>query len=245
MLKINNLHVSVSDKEILHGVNLVIPKGKLVAIMGPNGSGKSTLANTIAGHPKYKITEGSILLDDDDITTISADKRARKGLFLSMQYTPEIPGVSIANFLRLAKNAMTGKTIHPMAFHAELTEKMKKLHIDPSFMSRHLNVGFSGGEKKRFEILQMAVLNPAYAILDETDSGLDVDALRIVAEGIASFRSSEKGVLLITHYNRILEYVVPDEVHVMMGGKIVKSGGKELAREIEEKGYHSFEILNF
>jgi len=236
-MNINNLHVSVGDHDILKGVTLSLKKGKVVAIMGPNGSGKSTLANTLAGHPRYTVTQGSIMLDEQDITHEKPDVRAKRGLFLSMQHTPEISGVSIANFLRLAVNAMTGEEKNPLKFHKELVGKMEALRMDPAFLSRYVNVGFSGGEKKRFEMLQLAVLNPSYAILDETDSGLDVDAFKIVAEGISHFRQANTGILLITHYNRMLEYVVPDEVHVMVQGAIVRSGGKELAKEIEEKGY--------
>ncbi len=236
-LNIKNLHVSADDKEILKGVDLEIPKGKVVVIMGPNGSGKSTLANTLAGHPKYEITEGSIQLDGGDITEDAANERAKKGMFLSMQYPPEIEGVTIANFLRLAVNAQREEKMNPLRIHAMLLEKMKELGVDESFLKRYLNVGLSGGEKKRLEILQLAVLDPAYAILDETDSGLDVDALKIVSEGINTFRSEEKGILLITHYNRILEYVTPDAIHIMLDGKIVKSGGAELAVEIEKDGY--------
>lgn len=236
-LKIKNLHVSADNKEILKGVDLEVPKGKVVVIMGPNGSGKSTLANTLAGHPKYEITSGSIELDDEDITEDPANERAKKGLFLSMQYPPEIEGVTIANFLRLAVNAQREEKMNPLKIHAMLIEKMKELGVDESFLKRYLNVGLSGGEKKRLEILQLAVLNPTYAILDETDSGLDVDALKIVSEGINRFKSDDTGVLLITHYNRILEYITPDEVHIMLDGKIVKSGGAELALEIEKEGY--------
>ncbi len=236
-LQITNLHVSVEKKSILHGINLALEKGKVIAVMGPNGSGKSTLANTIAGHPKYVVANGNMRIDGEDITNMKPEERAKRGVFLSMQNTPEIAGVSVANFLRLAAGAIRGEQLNLMKFHKELVEKLKALKIDERFLSRHLNVGFSGGEKKKFEMLQMAVLNPTYAILDETDSGLDVDALRIVAEGINQFKSPEKGILLITHYNRILEYIVPDEVHVMVAGKIIKSGGKELAVEIEKSGY--------
>ncbi len=239
-LNIQNLHVSADDKEILKGVNLEVPKGKVVVIMGPNGSGKSTLANTLAGHPKYEITKGNIELDGDNVTEDAANDRAKKGLFLSMQYPPEIEGVTIANFLRLAVNAQREEKMNPLKIHAMLLEKMKELGVDESFLKRYLNVGLSGGEKKRLEILQLAVLDPTYAILDETDSGLDVDALKIVSEGINTFRGEEKGILLITHYNRILEYVTPDEIHIMMDGKIVKSGGAELALEIEKDGYTLF-----
>lgn len=236
-LHIHNLHVSADGKNILKGVNLEIQKGKVVVIMGPNGSGKSTLANTLAGYPTYTVTGGKILLDEQDITEEPANIRAKKGLFLSMQYAPEIDGVTIANFLRLAINAQREEPMNPLKIHVMLLEKMKELNIDESFLKRYLNVGLSGGEKKRLEILQLAVLNPTYAVLDETDSGLDVDALRIVSEGINTFRSPEKGILLITHYNRILEYIQPDDVHIMIDGKIVKSGGAELAKEIEATGY--------
>jgi len=237
MIKISDLHVTADNKEILHGLNLSLEKGKVIAIMGPNGSGKSTLANTLAGHPKYTVTDGSIFLDDENIVALSPDKRAKKGLFLSMQYPPSIEGVTVANFLRIALQSITGEKKNPIKLYDVLVEKMKGMNMDPEFLKRYLNVGFSGGEKKRLEMLQLAVLNPTYAILDETDSGLDVDALRIVAEGINNFRGAEKSVLLITHYNRILQYVKPDEVHIMVGGRIVKSGGAKLAEEIEKSGY--------
>lgn len=234
---INNLSVAVDEKIILNNLNLILQQGQVVALMGPNGSGKSTLANTLMGHPKYNITEGSISIDNTDITPLSPDKRSKLGLFLSMQYPPEIHGVTISQFLRLAYNAQHGETMNPLEFTEFLNEKMKELDMNPEFARRSVNAGFSGGEKKRAEILQLAVLNPTYAVLDETDSGLDVDALKIVAEGINRFRGKDKGVLLITHYNRLLNYVVPDVVYIMMKGKIVKSGGKELAEEIEKNGY--------
>lgn len=236
-LQIKKLHVSVEKKDIVLGLSLEIKPGEVHAIMGPNGSGKSTLANALMGHPKYTVTAGSIVLDKKNITEESPDKRALKGLFLSMQYPPEIPGVTVANFLRLATKAKHGKNLNPLDFHKELTAAMKELHMDPAFATRYLNTGFSGGEKKRMEILQLLMLNPTYAVLDETDSGLDVDALKVVAEGINKFRSKKNGVLLITHYNRILEYVEPDFVHIMAKGNIVKSGGKELAHEVEKNGY--------
>ncbi|OGH71122.1 MAG: Fe-S cluster assembly ATPase SufC [Candidatus Magasanikbacteria bacterium RIFCSPHIGHO2_02_FULL_51_14] len=239
-LHTHNLHVSVEGKEILKGLDLVLEKGQVHAIMGPNGSGKSTLANTLMGHPKYKITDGPILLDGVDITMLETDKRAKLGLFLSLQYPPEIAGVTISNFLRNAVESQTGVKQNPIAFYRALQEKMKELRIDPDFANRYVNAGFSGGEKKRAEILQLSVLNPKYAILDETDSGLDVDALRVVSEGINKFRGPDRGVLLITHYNRILEYVKPDVVHVMMDGRIVRSGGAELAAEVEVSGYGEF-----
>ncbi len=243
-LRINNLHISIQNKEIVKGLSLEIPKGKVVAIMGPNGSGKSTLANTLAGHPKYQVTGGTMELDGTDITALSPDKRAKLGLFLSMQYAPEIPGVTLANFLRIAMGAnlplpKKASTMNPLEFQKLLQNKMDELKIDHSFARRYVNTGFSGGEKKRAEILQLLLLNPTYAILDETDSGLDVDALKIVAEGINKFKSSEHGILLITHYNRILEYVAPDMVYIMMDGNIVKSGGAELAKQIEKDGYMS------
>lgn len=239
-LKISDLKVNVDATEIIHGLDLEIKPGEVHAIMGPNGSGKSTLANTLMGHPKYTITGGRIVLDDVDISTEKPNARARRGLFLSMQYPPEIEGVTIANFLRVAKNSLTGVVQNPLDFHKSLMAKMAELDIDPAFARRHLNTGFSGGEKKRAEILQLAILAPTYAILDETDSGLDVDALRIVSDGINRFRGPDKGVLLITHYNRILEYVTPDFVHIMSDGKIVKSGGAELAKVVEKSGYAEF-----
>lgn len=239
-LELKNLHISVDKKDIVDGLSLVIKPGEVHAIMGPNGSGKSTLANAVMGHPKYTITKGKIMIDKKDMTVDAPDKKARAGLFLSMQYPPEIPGVTLTSFLRITTNSLSGKTAHPLTFHKGLLEKMKELHMDPSFATRYLNTGFSGGEKKRAEILQLLILNPKYAILDETDSGLDVDALKIVSEGINTFHTKKNGVLLITHYNRILEYVQPDFVHIMYKGKIVKSGGKELAKEIEKNGYKKF-----
>lgn len=236
-LVLSNLHISVEYKPIVKGLNLEIKSGETQVIMGPNGSGKSTLANAIMGHPKYNITEGKIMLDGEDIKTLSPDKRAKKGLFLSMQYAPEIPGVTVTNFLRLAVESLTGQKQNPINFFNALKNKMQELNIDPEFAKRYINVGFSGGEKKRLEVLQLAMLNPRYAILDETDSGLDVDALKIVAAGINTFKGPEKGILLITHYNRILKYIIPDKVHIMSEGTIVKSGGPELAREVEERGY--------
>lgn len=242
MLKINNLHISADSKTILHGINLEIRKGETHIIMGPNGSGKSTLANALAGHPTYTVEQGSVTLKGKDILKMKPDERARAGLFLSMQNPPEVEGVTIGNFLRVAKQVATGEKINPIAFHKELVEKMKDLKINASFLSRYLNVGFSGGEKKKFEILQLFALDPAYAILDETDSGLDVDALKIVAKGIQTFASKkDKGILLITHYNRLLQYIEPDFVHIMIGGKIVKSGGKELADVVEKEGYKNFD----
>ena len=239
-LHIQNLHVSVEATPIVKGLNLEINPGEVHAIMGPNGSGKSTLANTLLAHPKYTITDGKIFVDSVDVTEMSTDDKAKHGLFLSMQYPPEIEGVTISNFLRLAYNALKGSAVNPLEFHRKLIEKMKEFGMDPSFATRYVNSGFSGGEKKRAEILQLAVLEPTYAVLDETDSGLDVDALKIVADGISKFKNEKTGVLLITHYNRILDYVVPDVVHIMIDGNIVKSGGKELAYEVEKDGYATF-----
>lgn len=239
-LKIKNIAVAVGGKKIITGFSFTLPPGQVHAIMGPNGSGKSTLANALAGHPKYTITAGTVALDKKNIAALSPDKRARLGLFLSMQYPPEIAGVSVASFLRLAKAALTGTAQNPLQFHETLTKKMAALKMPAEFARRYLNLGFSGGEKKRLEILQLAVLEPRYAILDETDSGLDVDALKIVAEGINNFRGPNNGTLLITHYNRILQYVRPDVVHIMIKGRIVKTGGPELADDVEKHGYAQF-----
>ncbi len=236
-LEIKNLKVKVENKEILKGINLQVNKGQVVALMGPNGSGKSTLAYALTRHPRYEITSGKILLNGEDITQAAPDERAKKGLFLSFQNPMEISGVSVSNFLRTALNSKNGNKISVIEFHKLLQEKMKLLQVDKSFALRYLNEGFSGGEKKRMEILQMAVLHPNIAILDETDSGLDIDALRIVANGINALKSKELGILLITHYQRILNYITPDKVHIIMNGRIVKSDGKELALEVESKGY--------
>jgi Fe-S cluster assembly ATP-binding protein len=238
-LVIKDLHVSIGDKEIIRGLSLVIPKGEVHAIMGPNGSGKSTLSKAIGGHPDYTITSGEVLLDGESILNMEPDERARKGLFLAFQYPMEIPGVSNANFLRAAVQARLpeGEELEATEFYAAMYEKMDFLEIPRTFTSRSVNEGFSGGEKKRNEILQMAMLEPNYAILDETDSGLDIDALKIVSNGVNALRGPKLGVLLITHYQRLLDYIVPDYVHVMVAGRIVQSGGKELALELEEKGY--------
>jgi Fe-S cluster assembly ATP-binding protein len=235
-LEIKDLYVEVEGKEILKGVSLSIAPGEVHALMGPNGSGKSTLANALLGHPRYKITKGAIFLDGEDITSMAPDERARKGLFLSFQYPQEIPGVTVENFLRTAYNNLHGK-IDVVKFNALLKERMSALHIDPAFSRRYLNEGFSGGEKKRMEVLQMTVLNPRFMVLDETDSGLDVDALKVVAQGISAMRDGTHATLIITHFNRILKLVEPDHVHIITAGRIVKSGGKELAHETEEKGY--------
>jgi Fe-S cluster assembly ATP-binding protein len=236
-LEIQNLHVRTEEKEILKGVNLKFEKGETHALMGPNGSGKSTLANTIMGNPNYEVTEGRVLVNGEDVTEADPDERARLGVFMAFQYPATIPGVSVANFLRTAVNARREEPIKVKEFGSTLRAKMDLLHIDPDFTRRYLNEGFSGGEKKRAEILQLAMLTPEYAILDETDSGLDIDALRIVSDGVNALRGPEMGTLIITHYTRILQYVTPDFVHIMLNGRIVREGGRELADELEEKGY--------
>jgi Fe-S cluster assembly ATP-binding protein len=243
-LEIRNLHVRVEDQPILKGVNLIVKSDEVHALMGPNGSGKSTLSNTIMGHPAYEITAGQIICDGNDILEMETDERARLGLFLAFQYPVAIPGVTVANFLRNAINARmkaedsTSKGIPIPQFRKLMIEKMELLQMDTSFGGRYLNDGFSGGEKKRAEILQMAVMQPRIAIMDETDSGLDIDALRIVADGVNKLQGPDMGVLLITHYQRILNYIHPDFVHIMMDGTIVESGGPELAMALEERGYN-------
>ncbi len=241
MLQIKNLHATIGDKEILKGINLEIKAGEIHAIMGPNGAGKSTLASIIAGNENYEMTSGEILLDNEDISEMAPEERAHKGVFLSFQYPVEIPGVSVTNFMRTSINETRkaqGKDEMPTSDMLKLIrEKSELLEIDRKFLSRSLNEGFSGGEKKRNEIFQMAMLEPKLAILDETDSGLDIDALRIVANGVNKLKNENNAVLVITHYQRLLDYIIPDFVHVLMDGKIVKSGGKELAYELEEKGY--------
>ena len=241
-LEIRDLHVAVEGKPILKGLSLVVNKGEIHALMGPNGSGKSTLANALMGNPKYEITSGSVALNGEDVLELSADERGRKGLFLAFQYPTAIPGVSVANFLRMALTARRKemgleKPLPPKEFRALVKEKMALLKMDDSFAGRYINDGFSGGEKKRAEILQMAVLQPEIAILDETDSGLDIDALRVVSEGVNALSGPNLGVLLITHYQRILNYIKPQFVHVLVDGRIVKSGGPELAHELEAQGY--------
>jgi len=238
-LKIQDLHVRIGDKEIIRGLTLEIPKGEVHAVMGPNGSGKSTLSKAIGGHPDYIVTKGDVLLDGESVLGLEPDERARKGLFLAFQYPMEIPGVSNANFLRAALNARQpeGEEIEATDFYAKLYEEMDKLEIRREFTARAVNEGFSGGEKKRNEILQMAILKPKYAILDETDSGLDIDALKIVSAGVNAQRGPETGMLVITHYQRLLDYIVPDVVHVMVDGRIVRTGPKDLALELESKGY--------
>jgi Fe-S cluster assembly ATP-binding protein len=239
-LQINHLHATLENgTEILKGVNLEIPAGEIHAIMGPNGSGKSTLSKVISGHESYIVTAGHILLDGVDISEMSIDERSRAGIFLAFQYPNEVPGVSNANFIRAALQARLpkGEEIDAVAYYKSLYEKMDLLEMDRKFTGRAVNEGFSGGEKKRNEILQMMMLSPKYCILDETDSGLDIDALKIVAKGVNAMRSPDRGMLLITHYQRLLDYIKPDHVHVMSEGRIVKSGGPELALELEENGY--------
>jgi Fe-S cluster assembly ATP-binding protein len=238
-LKITNLHAGLPDREILKGLNLEVNPGEVHAIMGPNGSGKSTLSKVMAGHDDYAVTSGEVMLDDINLLDLSVDARARAGLFLAFQYPHEIPGVSNANFLRAAKKARLaeGEEIDAIKFYKEMYARMDALEMDRSFTSRSVNEGFSGGEKKRNEILQLMMLEPKYAVLDETDSGLDIDALKIVARGVNAMRSPDRGFLLITHYQRLLDYIQPDFVHVLMDGKIVHSGGRELALELEAKGY--------
>ncbi|HEY0946832.1 MAG TPA: Fe-S cluster assembly ATPase SufC [Opitutaceae bacterium] len=241
-LEIRDLHVALTEspeKSIVKGLNLTIKAGEVHAVMGPNGTGKSTFSKAIAGHPDYVITKGDVLLDGKSVLEMEPDERARAGLFLAFQYPSEVPGVSIANFLRAALQARLaeGEELDATAYYKRLYEKMDMLKIDRKFTSRAVNEGFSGGEKKRCEILQMAMLQPTFAMMDETDSGLDIDALRIVADGVNKLRSDQLGILLITHYQRLLNYIVPDFVHVMYDGRIVKSGDKNLALELEEKGY--------
>ncbi len=236
-LEIQNLHVRIEEREILHGVDLKVAKGETHALMGPNGSGKSTLANTIMGNPNYEVTEGKIVFNGEDFTEADPDERARAGLFLAFQYPATIPGVSVANFLRLAVNARREEPMKVKDFGKYLREQVNMLKIDPSFVSRYLNEGFSGGEKKRAEILQLAMLKPEIAVLDETDSGLDIDALRIVSDGVNALSGPGMGSLIITHYTRILNYVRPDFVHIMLDGRIVREGGPELADKLEEHGY--------
>ncbi|MDI9549182.1 MAG: Fe-S cluster assembly ATPase SufC [Chloroflexota bacterium] len=254
VLEIRNLHAVVEDAEILKGVNLTLRSGEIHALMGPNGSGKSTLAYVIAGHPHYEVTEGDILIDGESLLDMEADERTRAGVFLAFQYPVAVPGVSVANFLRTAVSnvrgytqqaenngnspAVIGSNLMPMReFRRELNEKMKEFNVDPSFARRYLNDGFSGGEKKRTEVLQMAMLEPKFAILDESDSGLDIDALRVVSDGINKLATSDRGFLLITHYQRILNYVKPDYVSIFFRGRIVQTGGPEVAHMLEERGY--------
>jgi Fe-S cluster assembly ATP-binding protein len=244
-LEIRDLHVTVNTdeepKEILSGVNLTVRSGETHAIMGPNGSGKSTLAYSIAGHPKYTVTRGSVTLDGADVLEMSIDERARAGLFLAMQYPVEVPGVSVANFLRTAKTAIDGEAPKLRTWVRDVNGAMDRMAMDTAFAQRNVNEGFSGGEKKRHEIVQLELLNPKFAILDETDSGLDIDALKVVSSGVNRFREQgDRGVLLITHYTRILRYIQPDFVHVFVGGRIAEEGGPELAEQLEAEGYDKY-----
>jgi Fe-S cluster assembly ATP-binding protein len=241
LLEVKDLHAGIDGKEILKGLNLRVQKGEVHAIMGPNGSGKSTLSKVLAGHPSYEVISGEVLYEGKNLLELDPDERARSGLFMAFQYPVEVPGVSNSQFLRLAYNEKMKhhgqEELDPLEFNDYLKEKAKIVDMDPQFFKRSVNEGFSGGEKKRNEILQMAVLEPTLAILDETDSGLDIDALRIVAEGVNKLRGDDNAIILVTHYQRLLNFIVPDQVHVLADGKIVKEGGKELAIELEEKGY--------
>jgi Fe-S cluster assembly ATP-binding protein len=237
MLKIEDLQVEIDGQQIVKGLDLEVSKGEIHAIMGPNGSGKSTLANVLMGHPRYDVTGGSITFQGEDVFELEPDERAKLGMFLAFQYPSEVPGVSVANFLRTAVNSVREEDLSPMEMYRLIQEKMGIMQMDPKFAERYLNEGFSGGEKKRNEILQMLMLEPRLAIMDETDSGLDIDALQVVARGVNELRGPEFSAVIITHYQRILRYIEPDHVHVMLDGRLVTSGGKELAEELEEKGY--------
>ena len=237
MLKIENLQAEIDGNEILKGLDLEVGEGEIHAIMGPNGSGKSTLSNVLMGHPRYEVTGGSIIFRGQDVMELEADERARLGMFLAFQYPSEVPGVSVANFLRTAVNSVREEELSVMEMYKLLQEKMRVMEMDPKFAERYLNEGFSGGEKKRNEILQMLMLEPKLAIMDETDSGLDIDALQVVSKGVNELRGPEFSAVGIPHYNRILRYIEPDRVHVMLNGPIVTSGGKELALALEDKGY--------
>ncbi|HET6660278.1 MAG TPA: Fe-S cluster assembly ATPase SufC [Rubrobacter sp.] len=237
MLKIEDLQIEIDGQEIVKGLDLEVGKGEIHAIMGPNGSGKSTLANVLMGHPRYEVTGGSITFQGEDVFELEPDERAKLGMFLAFQYPSEVPGVSVANFLRTAVNSVREEELNPMEMYRLLLEKMSIMQMDPKFAERYLNEGFSGGEKKRNEILQMLMLDPKLAIMDETDSGLDIDALQVVARGVNELRGPEFSAVIITHYQRILRYIEPDRVHVMLDGRLVTSGGKELADDLEEKGY--------
>jgi Fe-S cluster assembly ATP-binding protein len=240
LLQIENLHASADGEPILNGVTLTVDRGEIHALMGPNGSGKSTLANVLLGHPDYQVTQGRILYEGEDITEAAPDDRARRGMFLAFQYPEEIPGVSVTQFLRQALSNRTGVDYTVLELRLKVMEAMKALGMESSFADRYLNEGFSGGERKRNEILQMAVLEPALAIMDETDSGLDIDALRVVAEGVNQLVSEDRGFLIITHYQRLLDYVTPHHVHVFMDGRVLVSGGPELAETLEAEGYDAF-----
>ncbi|MDP9484920.1 MAG: Fe-S cluster assembly ATPase SufC [Actinomycetota bacterium] len=237
MLKIENLRAEIDGQEIVKGLDLEVSKGEIHAIMGPNGSGKSTLANVLMGHPRYEVTGGSVMFQGEDVLELEPDERAKLGMFLAFQYPSEVPGVSVANFLRTAVNSVREEELSPMEMFRLIQEKMRVMQMDPKFAERYLNEGFSGGEKKRNEILQMLMLEPKLAIMDETDSGLDIDALQVVAKGVNELRGPEFSAVVITHYQRILRYIEPDHVHVMLDGRLVTSGGKELALDLEDKGY--------
>jgi Fe-S cluster assembly ATP-binding protein len=237
LLEIKDLHASIENKPILKGINLTINRGEVHAIMGPNGSGKSTLSNVLMGHPKYTVTKGTILFKGEDVTKLRVDERARKGLFLAFQYPVAIPGVPVSKFLRMSLQSVKGKDVPILEFRNKFKQKTAELGITDAFAGRYINDGFSGGEKKRHEILQLALLEPELAVLDETDSGLDIDALKTVAEGINTTRTKERSFLLITHYQRILNYIQPDIIHVLADGRIIKTGGKDLALQLESKGY--------
>jgi Fe-S cluster assembly ATP-binding protein len=236
-LEVRDLHATVEGKPILRGIDLTVRQGEIHALMGPNGSGKSTLSNVIMGRPGYQLTEGQVLLNGEDISALTADERAKRGLFLAMQYPTEIPGVSVVNFLRTAYQSIKGNQISALEFRKHMKTQMERLGIEDSMVQRYVNQGFSGGEKKRNEVLQLAVLEPQIALLDETDSGLDIDSLKLVAESVNDLAGPDLGVLIITHYQRMLNYITPGYVHVMMQGKIVQSGGPELAHQLEDKGY--------
>ncbi|EIW00139.1 Fe-S cluster assembly ATPase SufC [Thermoanaerobacter siderophilus] len=237
LLEIKDLHVEVEDKYILKGLNLTIKKGEIHAIMGPNGGGKSTLCNSIMGNPKYKVTSGQILFEGEDITNLKVNERAKKGIFLSFQYPEEIPGITVDNFIRTSVNIVTGQNMSMLQFAKDMKNTLELLDMKSEYRSRYLNVGFSGGEKKKTEILQMAFLKPKLVMLDEIDSGLDIDALKVVAEAVKKLKNEEMSILIVTHYNRILDYLEPDVISVLMDGKIVKSGDRDLAKILEEKGY--------
>jgi Fe-S cluster assembly ATP-binding protein len=236
-LEVRDLHATVEHKPILNGIDLIVRQGEIHALMGPNGSGKSTLSNVIMGRPGYVLTQGQVLLNGEDISTLTADERAKRGLFLAMQYPTEIPGVSVVNFLRTAYQSIKGTNVSALEFRKHMKTQMERLGIEDTMVQRYVNQGFSGGEKKRNEVLQLAVLEPQIALLDETDSGLDIDSLKLVAESVNDLAGPDLGVLIITHYQRMLNYITPDYVHVMMQGKIVQSGGPELAHQLEDKGY--------
>jgi Fe-S cluster assembly ATP-binding protein len=241
-LEIRGLHADVEGKQILKGIDLVVKQGEIHALMGPNGSGKSTLSNVIMGRPGYSLSAGEVVFNGENITRLTPDERAKRGLFLAMQYPTEVPGVSVVNFLRTAYQAVKGEQVSALAFRKHMKTQMDRLGVEDAMVNRYVNQGFSGGEKKRNEILQLAVLEPQVAILDETDSGLDIDSLKLVATGVDELVGPDLGVLIITHYQRMLNYITPDHVHVMIGGRIVKSGGPELAHELEEKGYEGIRL---